>query len=140
MSPRISSPMHPSAGGEGDLGCGCVWGVEEGGCSACTHCLLWAGLHMVRLTAQGGQGCEGKAQDSGGGPAEETPNPEAGGSQVKRGAGRDPGCGHSMLGVDWGLVTFCFPRSARWLWQPRWRQWWHEQGPRAERQRAHWPD
>lgn len=114
MSPRISSPMHPSAGGEGDLGCGCVWGVEEGGCSACTHYLLWAGLHMVRLTAQGrpdpqpppavtaqgGQGCEGKAQDSGGGPAEETPNPEAGGSQVKRGAGRDPGCGHSMLGVD----------------------------------------
>ena len=53
MSPRISSPMYPSAGGEGDLGCGCVWGVEEGCSSACTHYLLWAGLHVVRLTAQG---------------------------------------------------------------------------------------
>lgn len=53
MSPRISSPMHPSAGGEGDLGCGYVWGLEEGCCSACTHYLLWASLQMVRLTAQG---------------------------------------------------------------------------------------
>lgn len=37
MSPRISSPMHPSAGGEGNLGWGYVWGVEERGCSAHTH-------------------------------------------------------------------------------------------------------
>lgn len=49
------------------------------------------------MTVQGGQGCEGKAQGSGGGPPEEAPNPEVGGSQAK-GAGRDLGYGHSMSG------------------------------------------
>lgn len=37
------------------------------------------------MTAQDGQGCEGKALGSGGGAPEEAPNPEVGGGQAKRG-------------------------------------------------------
>lgn len=56
--------------------------------------------------------------------------------QVKRGFEGTLAVGSACEGwvQPWGLAMFSLPRSARWLWQPRWQWRWHEQGPGAERQ------